>query len=100
MSISFRLAALSTALPLLFCAGPVLAADGAALYKEKCSSCHGVDGKAETAAAKAMKVPPLAGKALTPDDLVKKLRASDKHKAVTSKLSDEDIKAIAGALPR
>lgn len=26
-------------------AGPVLAADGAALYKSKCLMCHGVDGK-------------------------------------------------------
>ncbi|MEK6302404.1 MAG: cytochrome c [Acidobacteriota bacterium] len=32
------------------------AADGAALYKAKCASCHGADGKGETAAGKAMKV--------------------------------------------
>lgn len=31
-------------------------ADGAALYKSKCASCHGADGKGETAAGKAMKV--------------------------------------------
>lgn len=31
-------------------------ADGAALYKAKCASCHGADGKGETAAGKAMKV--------------------------------------------
>jgi cytochrome c6 len=31
-------------------------ADGAALYKAKCASCHGADGKGETAAGKAMKL--------------------------------------------
>ena len=31
-------------------------ADGAAIYKSKCASCHGADGKGETPAGKAMKV--------------------------------------------
>lgn len=31
-----------------------LAADGAALYKAKCTACHGVDGKGETAMGKKM----------------------------------------------
>jgi mono/diheme cytochrome c family protein len=95
-----RLASLSVALPLLLCAGGALAADGAALYKEKCAGCHGADGKAETPAAKAMKVPPLAGTTRTPEDVAKFVRGSEKHKAVASKLSDEDLAAIAGALPR
>ena len=87
------------AVPLLLCASQALAADGAALYKEKCSGCHGLDGKADSAAAKAMKVPPLAGKALTAEEVVKRVRASEKHKAMASKLSDEELSAIAGALP-
>ena len=99
-TIAVRLASLSIALPLLLCASQALAADGAALYKERCSACHGLDGKADSAAAKAMKVPPLAGKARTPEELVTRLRASEKHKSVTSKLSDEEISAIATALPR
>ena len=94
-----RLASLSVAVPVLLCAGHALAADGAALYKEKCSSCHGVDGKADTPAGKAMKAPPLVGKERTPDEVVKFIRGSDKHKAL-QKLSDEDLKAIASALPR
>ena len=98
-TIAVRLASLSVALPLLLCASPAFAADGAALYKEKCSGCHGLDAKADTAAAKAMKVPPLAGKGLTPEDLVARLRASEKHKPVASKLTDEEIAAIATALP-
>jgi cytochrome c6 len=32
----------------------------AALYKQKCAMCHGPDGKAETPAGKAMKVPSFA----------------------------------------
>lgn len=31
-------------------------ADGAAIYKSKCVSCHGADGKGETAVGKAMKL--------------------------------------------
>jgi cytochrome c6 len=31
-------------------------ADGAAIYKAKCASCHGADGKGETAVGKTMKV--------------------------------------------
>jgi len=30
---------------------------------------------------------------------LKQLRTSDKHKAMASKLSDDDIKAIASAIP-
>jgi mono/diheme cytochrome c family protein len=82
-------------------AGPAFAEeDGAALYTKNCASCHGPDGKAETPAAKAMKVPPLSGLALTPDEVVAKIKASDKHKALAAKLSDAELKAIAGALPK
>jgi len=42
----------------LILALPAMAAgsDGAALYKTKCTSCHGADGSGETPAGKAMKV--------------------------------------------
>ena len=98
-TISFRLAALSVAVPLLLCASQALAADGAALYKAKCSGCHGLDGKADSAAAKAMKVPPLAGKVHTPEAVLKQVRTNEKHKALAT-LTDEELAAIAGALPR
>jgi cytochrome c6 len=46
------------ALALLVIALPAMAAgsDGAAIYKTKCSSCHGVDGSGQTPAGKSMKV--------------------------------------------
>jgi len=75
------------------------AADGAALYKKTCAGCHGADGKADSAAAKAMKVPALAGTSLTPEAVVAKLKGSDRHKSVVSKLTDEELNAIANALP-
>jgi len=87
------------AILILCCSGPALAADGAALYAKNCAGCHGADGKAESAAAKAMKVPALAGTSLTPEAVVAKLKGSDRHKAVAGKLSDEELNAIAHALP-
>lgn len=35
---------------------PLFAADGAAVYKSKCATCHGPDGAGQTAAGKSMKV--------------------------------------------
>ena len=84
---------------LLFASGSALAADGAALYAKNCASCHGADGKADGAAAKAMNVPPVAGKSMSPDALVKYVQENAKHKAVAGKLSAEELAAIAGALP-
>ena len=96
-----RLASLSASvmIPVLLGASDALAADGAALYKAKCAGCHGADGKAETPAAKAMKVPALAGKTISAEDLAKQVRTNEKHKALST-LTDEELTAIAGALPR
>ena len=79
--------------------GSALAADGAALYTASCASCHGADGKADSTVAKAMNVPPVAGTTLSPEEVVKKVQASDKHKAAVAKLSPEELDAIARALP-
>ena len=100
LPIMVRFAAIAASIPVLLWASHALAADGAALYKANCAGCHGPDGKAETPAAKAMKVPALAGKGLKAEDVVKQVRSSEKHKAVASKLSDEELTAIGNALPQ
>ena len=95
-----RLATVAVSIPLLLWASHAFAADGAALFKAKCAGCHGADGKAETPAAKSMKVPALAGKGLEAEGVVKHVRSSEKHKAVAGKLSDEELTAIGNALPQ
>jgi mono/diheme cytochrome c family protein len=84
---------------LLFSAGIGLAADGAALFKQNCASCHGATGQADTPASKALKVPPLAGDAkiagLSEADVGAKIRSNPKHAAVLKKLSDADVQALA-----
>jgi mono/diheme cytochrome c family protein len=80
-------------------AGAVLAADGAAVFKQHCANCHGETGKADTAAGKALKVPPLAGDANVagmPDaDVAAKVKSNDKHKTFIKKLTEDDVAAVA-----
>ena len=76
-----------------------LAADGAAIFKQHCASCHGETGKADTAAGKAMKVPALAGDAkvagMADADITGAIKANAKHAAVLKKVTDADIAAVA-----
>ena len=72
--------------------------DGAALYQANCAKCHGPDGRAETAAGKAMKAPDLLQSTAAKGDpafLAEKIGAIDKHKMITSKLSPAELNAIA-----
>jgi len=75
---------------------PASAAD---VFKEKCASCHGETGHAETAAGKAMKVPALAGDAkvaaMSQADIVAAIKANPKHASMLKKLSDDDVAAAA-----
>ena len=90
-------AAFSIALTLLLLgSGSALAADGAALYKANCASCHGADAKAATPVAAAMKVPAIAGHDAA--GTVSFVKSSAKHKAPAGKLSDEELQAIGAFL--
>ena len=86
---------------LLACSLPALtfAADGAALFKQHCASCHGDTGKADTAAGKALKVPPLAGDAkvagMSDADVIAAIKTNEKHKSFLKKLSDDDLATVA-----
>jgi cytochrome c6 len=88
-----------TAAVLLFATSIALAADGAAIYKSRCASCHGADGKADTKVAKAMKIPALAGDAnvqkMATEEVVKRIKENKKHPSAVKSLSDTDVAAVA-----
>jgi mono/diheme cytochrome c family protein len=89
---------LMAALPL--CVASIsLAADGAALFKQNCASCHGATGHADTPAAKSLKVPALAGDAkvaaMSDADAIAAIKGNAKHAAALKKMSDADVAAVA-----
>jgi mono/diheme cytochrome c family protein len=75
-------------------AQPARAADGAAVYKDNCSRCHGDDGKGDTPVGKAMKVKPISGTTLAAEAIAKFVMESDKHKQVAAKLSPAELEAV------
>ncbi|MCW5890294.1 MAG: c-type cytochrome [bacterium] len=92
----------SILLPLAFVvatAAAAVAADGAAVYKQHCASCHGETGKADTPAGKALKAPALAGDAtvagMSDADLQAKIEGNAKHQSFVKKLSADDVSAVA-----
>jgi len=96
---SFRTITILTAFVLVASGGAAWAADGAATFGTKCAGCHGADGKADTKAAQAMKVPALAGDAhvagMTEEQVVETIKANPKHKGAIASLSEDDFKALA-----
>ncbi|HUO85229.1 MAG TPA: cytochrome c [Thermoanaerobaculia bacterium] len=74
------------------------AADGAALYKAKCASCHGVDGKGETAMGKKMQLRDLGSEDVqkqTDEKLIEiTADGAGKMPAYKGKLSAEEIKSL------
>jgi mono/diheme cytochrome c family protein len=80
-------------------AGISFAADGAALFKQHCATCHGATGKADAPASKALKVPALAGDAkvagMSDADVIAAIKANPKHTAVLKTVTDDDVAALA-----
>ena len=74
------------------------AADGAAVYKAKCATCHGPDGKGETSIGKSMKLKSLASADVqkTSDAELTKVISDGKGKmpAYKGNLSADEIKAL------
>lgn len=98
-----RTLALACALAITGLAGLAAAADapadGTKLYEANCVKCHGADGHGDTSMGKAMKakslVDPKWAAADSADAVVSAFRANTKHKSVASKVSDDDLRAIA-----
>ena len=84
---------------LLLSASASVGADGAAIFKQNCATCHGATGHADTPAGKSLKVPALAGDAkvagMSDADVAAAIKANAKHAAVLKKLSDDDVAAVA-----
>ena len=93
-----RLVLLVAIVAMVFAPLAAFAADGAAVYKAKCASCHGPDGKGETATGKAMKLRSLASADVqkTSDADLTKVISDGKGKmpAYKGKLSADEIKAL------
>ena len=96
-----RCLALTIALALLMAvtSGLARADDGEALYGERCATCHGADGRADTPAGKALKVSSLLDPKWTSagavEALVTAFHANPKHKAIESKVTDDELRTIA-----
>jgi mono/diheme cytochrome c family protein len=90
--------AVGAVLALVVAAAPALAADGAKVYLERCATCHGKTGEADTPAAKMMKAPALAGDAkvaaMPAADLSAAIKANPKHASMLKTLSDDDLAAV------
>lgn len=84
---------------LILVATTAWAADGAAVFKSKCASCHGATGQADSAVAKSMKVPAIAGNAdiakMSDADIAAKVKGGAKHAGVVKGLTDDDLTAVA-----
>ena len=69
------------------------AEDGAALYKAKCTACHGADAAGKPAA----KIPSLIGddaKKMSDADLEKAVTEKPKHAGVAKALTPDQVKAV------
>jgi len=93
-----KLFVILTVMILLILPATLAAADGAALYKAKCASCHAVNGSGDTAMGKAMKLRDLRSPEVQKqtDAELTKITAGGKGKmpAYKGKLTDAEITAL------
>ena len=89
---------LVTALVLIAAPVAFAAADGAAIYKTKCASCHGADGSGQTPMGKSMKLRDLRSPEVQKqtDQELYKVTADGKGKmpAYKGKLTEAEINAL------
>jgi mono/diheme cytochrome c family protein len=88
---------IAAAIAALGLALPALADEGADLFKARCASCHGPDGKGDVPIGKTLKVKSLAGTRLSAaeiDKIVAEGKPGTKMVAVKT-LSPEQRKAVA-----
>lgn len=79
---------------LVAAAQPAIAADGATLYKNVCTRCHGDDGKGNTASGKMMKIRSISGTTLTAEAIAKVVTESDNHKQAAAKLTPQQLETV------
>ena len=86
------------AVAVILCAPAKADEKSAALYKQKCVACHGVDGKGETATGKAMKVQSFADPEvakMSDDELAGAIeKGKGKMPAYGKSLKPDEIKAM------
>lgn len=82
----------------LFISASAFAADGTALYKAKCASCHGADGAGQTAMGKKLNLRDLGSpevqKQTDAELYAWTAEGKGKMPAYKGKLSDAEIKAL------
>ncbi len=82
----------------LLSAGTARAEDASALFKQRCATCHGPDGKGQTKMGQVMKVKDLTGIAATEAEIQKTIadgKPGTKMQGYRGKISDAEIKALA-----
>ena len=82
----------------LFAAGAARAQDAGALFKQKCATCHGPDGKGKTKMGEKMGVKDLTASKSTAAEMEKVIaggKPGSKMVGYKGKIPDEEIKALA-----
>ena len=72
--------------------------DGKPIFKKKCKTCHGLDGKGDTTIGKKVDIPSLAKTKMSKGKIIKTITngvPDTKMKAYKSKLSKDEIEAVA-----